>query len=185
MEEEEIWKDVVGFEDYFMISSLGNLFSKRTSKLLKKNIHPHGYYTIATRIGGRFGQCFCFKLHRLVAEAFLDAPEDYLVDESEKTFYKKVIVNHKDGNKLNNKVENLEWCSHKENSRHAVDIGLIVHRKGLENPNFKLNKDQVIYILDHYKPRHREFGARALGRKFGVSHEVVSSAYDFYSDGKL
>lgn len=110
---EEVWKDVVGFEDYFKISSFGNLFSKRTNKCLKKHKHPHGYLHVATKIGGRKGKNVCFKLHRLVADAFLDGKlEGY-------------VVNHLNGIKYDNRVENLEWCSHKENYDHAVKIGLI------------------------------------------------------------
>lgn len=184
MEHGEIWKDVVGFEEYFKVSNRGRIFGKRSGRVLKGSVNSGGYLTINTRFDNRSGETARFLIHRAVAEAFIEEPYDlkYLKDFSH---YKIIPVNHKDGDKTNNAVENLEWCSYSDNSRHAVDIGLIVHQKGLENPNFKLNKDQVIYILDHYKPRHREFGARALGRKFGVSHEVVSRAYDFYSDGKL
>ena len=53
MEKEvEVWKDVVGYEDYFKVSNPGNVYSKRSNKILKQNLHVNGYYTIATKIGG-------------------------------------------------------------------------------------------------------------------------------------
>lgn len=93
----EVWKDVVGYEEYFQVSNLGKLFSKRSQKILKQTISKTGYYTVATRLGGRNGICKCFKIHRLVAEAFIPNPEQ------------KRTVNHIDGNKLNNNLSNLEW----------------------------------------------------------------------------
>lgn len=85
---EEIFKDVVGFEDYFQISNFGRFFSKRSNKLLKLHINKSGYITLATKIGGRHGTNHCFKIHRVVAEAFIPNPEN------------KPEVNHKDGKKI-------------------------------------------------------------------------------------
>ena len=122
---QEIYKDVVGFEEYFQVSNLGNIYSKRTCTTLRQTTTKTGYKVLSTRIGGRNGKTFCLKVHRLVAEAFLEPPEDYLLDEAASTFYKVVIVNHIDGDKLNNKVSNLEWCTYKENTQHAISTGLM------------------------------------------------------------
>ena len=102
--EVEVWKDVVGYEEYFKVSNLGNVYSKRSGKILKQNLHPNGYYTIATKIGGRYGKNICFKVHRLVAKAFIP------------NVYDKPYVNHIDGVKTNNTIGNLEWCTAKENT---------------------------------------------------------------------
>lgn len=121
----EIYKDVAGFESFFKISNIGNLYSKRTKRNLKKHIDNHGYESVSTKIGGRNGTNVCFKIHRLVANAFLQKPQQYIVDSINNTSYGTVPVNHKDGNKKNNSYENLEWCTYKENTNHAITTGLI------------------------------------------------------------
>lgn len=152
----EVWKDVVGFEEYFQVSNLGNVFSKRTNKILKQFIHDSGYVYLSTKIGGRNGKCYCFKVHRLVAEAFIPNPDN------------KPEVNHIDLNKLNNFADNLEWSTSKENTKHAIDNGVhIIHR------NCKLSDSDRDFIKSMYQPRHPEFGCRSLARKFKVSHKAI------------
>lgn len=113
---EEVWKDVVGFEGRYQISSLGNMRSLTRETTYKNgNIatikgkplrvvkgSKNGYLMITLDSARRF------TVHRLVAHAFLGTPGD-----DEKT------VNHKDGDKTNNRVENLEWSSYGDNNRHA------------------------------------------------------------------
>ena len=133
---EETFKDVVGFEDLFKISNKGNLWSKRSQKILKQHIHKNGYYVCSTKIGGRKGVDKCFKIHRLVAEAFIPNPEN------------KPTVNHKDTNKLNNNVENLEWATHSEQTEHAYANGLISKRIGENNPAAKITNSDAWKILE-------------------------------------
>lgn len=110
---EEIWKEIKGHNNY-QISNLGRIKSlnyKRSQKerILKPSIFNNGYYMITLNGKKKL-------IHRLVAETFIPNPEN------------KPVVNHKDNNKLNNNVENLEWCSHKENTIHAVKIGVYKSR---------------------------------------------------------
>lgn len=156
-------KDVKGFEDYFAITEDGKLWSKRSKKFLKQNVSKTGYYTVATRIGGRHGKSYCFRVHRLVAFAFIDNPDD------------KPFVNHKDGNKLNNHKDNLEWCTNQENIIHAVQTGLLVHKKGTESKRSKLSKEDIEYIREHYKSHCKVNGTRALGKRFGVHYTRISA----------
>lgn len=170
---EEVWRDVVGFEEYFKVSNLGNVFSKRTNKLLKTHTSPTGYELISTKIGGRLGKAYSFRVHRLVAEAFLPPPGEDLKREAKETFYGVVPVNHKDGDKSNNKLTNLEWISHSGNNRHAHDNGLLNLKRGVENHASKLSIEDVEFIRENYTPYCKKFGARALAKIFGIAHTNI------------
>lgn len=120
----EIYRDIQGYEGHYQISNLGNIKSlKRLIKrcnsnksyfikerILKQSI-SNGYYAITLNKNNKQKR-FC--IHRLVALAFLENPKN------------KEEVNHKDGNKLNNCVDNLEWCTKSENTLHAYKIGLMI-----------------------------------------------------------
>ena len=117
-------------------------------------------------------------LHRLVALAFIPNIEG------------KPFVNHKDGNKLNNRVDNLEWCTTSENNRHARETGLHVQSRGhklqykdaaskqkaLSNlkDKSKLTPDEVRYVRQVHVPRSKEFSATALAEQFGTSVAAMS-----------
>ena len=157
----EEFRDVVGLEDLFSISSSGRLFSKRSNKLLKLN-NMNGYLAHVTKIGGRKGRTVVLKIHQLVARAFIPNLEN------------KPFVNHIDGDRLNNSVDNLEWCTPKENSQHAFATGLSVAKVGEQQTQAKLTNERVNYCRENYIPRNREFGCRGLAKKFGVSHQLIS-----------
>ena len=108
---QEVWKPIKGYESLYSVSNCGRVKSHKRSeaKILKNLIASTGYPTIflsRSKVKTRF-------VHRLVAEAFLDNPQQ------------KRTVNHKDGNKMNNHISNLEWCTHSENSLHANRAGLL------------------------------------------------------------
>ena len=159
--EKEIWKDVFDYPDEFMISNHGRVWSKRTNKILIQGTTKKGYKVISSKIGGRSGKYICKKVHRWVAEAFIDNPEN------------KLFVNHVDCDKSNNYYKNLEWCTSKENTEHALKNGLINTRKGCDNPLSKLSQDDVNCIRSLYKPMCRENGARSLSKRYNVSHTTI------------
>lgn len=152
--EEEIWKDVVGFEELYQVSSLGRIksFKKKNEKILKPYLDKNGY----TNIG------FCRKtrskrylLHRIVAIAFIPNPDNL------------PQVNHKDGNKQNNAKNNLEWSTPSENTQHSYDTGL--KPKGSKHHNAKLTENQVLEIRES-KSLHRD-----LAEKYKVSSGLISN----------
>lgn len=169
------YKYIEGFEEYLLVSRTGEVFSLKTNKILKQSKNKQGYMIISGRIGGRNGKCFCLKIHRIVAKAFLDKPSDEIIESALKTFYKKVPVNHKDGDKTNNNVDNLEWCTYQQNMKHAVEIGLCNNEcyRGIKSTTSKLTQKEVDFIRENYIPRDKNFGCRGLARKFKIRHSTI------------
>lgn len=105
---EEIWKPIAGFEGLYEVSNYGRVKSlTRYKKVIKPIIMNSGYYQYQLWHNGK---CRVASGHRLVAQAFIPNPDN------------KPFVNHKDENKLNNFVENLEWVTHVENCRYGTAI---------------------------------------------------------------
>ena len=157
----ELWKDVVGYEDILMVSSLGNVWSKRSKKILRPSWNPNGRKYVSTKIGGRNGVHKTLKISRLVAIAFIDNPQN------------KPQVNHIDGDKTNDSLSNLEWCTQSENMKHAYRTGLKSHAKGTDSLLSALTEEQLKFVRENYKSRDRNYGARALGRKYSVHHKTI------------
>lgn len=167
----EKWKSVVGYEDLFLISNFGRLYSKRTSRVLSQTLLKNGYLTHSTKIGGRSGKCICFRIHILVAEAFLPNPDLYQIEWARTTKYGKVHVNHKDGNKINNNYYNLEWATAHENIQHAVCNGLIKKQTGEDVKCAKLTNIQAKEIRELYSSGG--FTQQTLADMYGVKRGVI------------
>ena len=99
---QEIWKDIVGYENKYQISSWGRL--RNTNGMMKPMIASNGYLVACLWKNNKQRK---FVMHRLVAQAFLENPQNYKE------------INHIDEDKTNNRVENLEWCSHKYNMNYG------------------------------------------------------------------
>ncbi len=104
-----------------------------------------------------------FLIHRLIATHFIPNPEN------------KPQVNHIDGNKINNNIDNLEWVTPSENTQHAYDTGLQGKQLGESNGGSILTIEDVKFIKENYKPRCREFSGVALAKRFGVSKSTIRS----------
>lgn len=97
---------IVGYDLPYMINQNGVVYSPKLNRPLKQKIVKSGYSVVRLTKNGR---SFCTGVHRLVAIAFIPNKDKTLT-----------IINHKDGNKLNNNISNLEWCNHKQNSVHFI-----------------------------------------------------------------
>jgi len=155
---EEVWKDVKGFEGLYQVSNIGNVKRLKNEnalleKLVGRSIDRYGY---VKRVLCKQGKMYDFTEHRLVAIAFIDNPED------------KLTINHINGIKTDNRVENLEWNTNLENKQHAVNSGL-TNLKGINHPRCKLSEKDVLEI--------REIGftqtRTALSKKYGVSRNSI------------
>jgi hypothetical protein len=134
---QEEWRTIEKYPNY-MISNLGNIKSlnyKRTGKeqTLKQNINGRGYCYVNISSNGKYNNLL---IHREVAKAFLKN------DDKNKT-----DINHKDGNKLNNNINNLEWCTRSENILHAYRTGLKTGGKGL---TYKKRCQLAIEYIEKY-----------------------------------
>lgn len=103
----EIWKDVVGYEGLYQVSNLGRV--KRNRHIKSTSLDRGGYVTVSLC---KKSNQKTLKMHRLVALSFIPNP------------LRKKTVNHIDGNKKNNCVDNLEWSTYSENHKHAYKLGL-------------------------------------------------------------
>jgi NUMOD4 motif/HNH endonuclease len=155
---EEIWKRINGYEEY-EISNLGRVKSfkhDRKGKIMKPKFS--GEYLAVTLCAD--GQQERKTIHRLVAEHFIPNPSGL------------PWVNHKDGNKLNNKVTNLEWVTPSENNNHAYKIGLKKGVKGEKHGRSKLNEIDVITI--YHLAKSEVIPIKKIANKFGVTFQTVS-----------
>ena len=109
----EEWKITKNQSNSYAVSNLGNVKNITSGRILVKHLNNAGYERVQLFIDGKIKKFF---VHRLVAEYFVEGMADNLV------------VNHLDGNKLNNCAYNLEWCTRSENDKHAF-------RTGLRTPN--------------------------------------------------
>lgn len=166
----EIWKDIKGYEGYYQVSNFGRVKSLARvvigknnrkydikEKIVKSRIHQNGYLFVHLCKNGKKKH---LSIHRLLAQAFIPNLEN------------KPEVNHKDGNKENNRVENLEWATSKENVHHAFRTGLKIMTKGEKCSWSKLTEKQVSEIKKELKNCY--YGAYVkLGKKYNVCPETI------------
>lgn len=154
MEEEEIWLPVVGYEALYEVSSFGRvkrLWRTRIKKNpMKSGISNCGYLKTYLSSGG---VSKTFSTHRLVAQAFILNPEN------------KPQVNHIDHNKLNNRIDNLEWCTAKENISHSKRAGRRAPPAfGEKNQSHKFSNEQVLNIL-----ADKGLKRKVIAKKYNIS----------------
>ena len=112
--EQEQWKPIQEFNGEYEVSNLGRVRSMKryygmVRRIMPQTIQRKGYYAVTFWMNNK---AYCRKVHRLVIEAFTPNPDSL------------PCINHIDGNKLNNHIDNLEWCTYQQNMQHAVRTGL-------------------------------------------------------------
>lgn len=155
------WKPVVGFEDYYIVSSTGLVFSLRTNRILKKSLNNAGYFRVELNVNGEAKK---YSIHRLVAEAFIPNPDNL------------PCVNHKDEDTHNNNVDNLEWCTAQYNNVYGTNIERrVAHTKykhGAERPGAK-----KVYRYDLKGNLISEYPSVAdAGRETGYNSKSIARA---------
>lgn len=164
MNENEVWKDVVGFEGYYKVSDKGNVYSvvrmvrgrKCGGIMLKPRYDKDGYLRVTLYKNGEQRTIF---IHRLVLEAFVENPKNL------------PEVNHIDENKTNNELSNLEWCT----SRHNTNHGTLIERLSKKVRAVNVETGEVLTFSS----------VKEAGRK-GYDRGAVSRASrgDYY-DGRI
>lgn len=143
---------------HLLVNSSGIIFSKKYNRELKGNLigKKSKYVAISYRDSNK--KVKHLKIHKLVAKAFIPNPEN------------KPCVNHKDGNKLNNNVLNLEWVTHQENCYHAVDTGLNPKRGEL-NHNSKISNASIPLLKSLYASGLKQ---KQIAEMYKVTQSAIS-----------
>jgi DNA-binding transcriptional regulator YiaG len=158
----EIWKDIEGYEGLYKCSLDGLIKSlpRNTTpgKILSGGISASGYRMIwLYKDGHRRNK----NVHRIIAETFIPNPKNL------------PQVNHKNGNKLDNRKKNLEWTTESGNAIHAFKIKLRTPLKGENHGMAKLTNLQIVEIRKEYKGRGKGLSHQQLANKFNVSRQLI------------
>lgn len=143
----------------YLINRVGEVYNIKFKRKLKASLtSSSGYYTVYVDGKNRL-------LHRLLAQTFIPNPDNL------------PCINHIDGNKLNNDLSNLEWCTYSYNERHAYKTGLknYAFTGGENSAHRKLTESEVKFIRENYKKYDSVYGGRALAKKFNVSDSCISA----------
>ncbi len=147
-------KEIKQYPNYF-VTKEGLVFSSKTNKFLKFSYDKQGYQRVGLYVGNYKSKTI--KVHRLVAETFIDNIEN------------KKDVNHIDGNKSNNNIFNLEWCTRSENIKHAFKNGLSKISENQKNRFIKMTKLQI----GSNNPAARKLINTETGEIFDTIKEVL------------
>jgi hypothetical protein len=121
-----MWKPIPSMEGKYSVSDTGLVMSDKKGLILKNRLNHDGYLEVYLSFKNK---CKGYRVHRLVAQAFISNPEN------------KPQVNHKNGIKVDNRVDNLEWCTCLENVSHGWANGLFVARRGILHSKGKVSYD--------------------------------------------
>ena len=172
----EQWKNIEEFKELYQVSNLGNVrsldtminckgannidFHLRKGRILKQTIGTTGYYSVNL---SKNGKSKFVRVHRLVAQAFIPNPNNLY------------CINHIDGNKLNNNVNNLEWCDYSHNNKEAYRLGLKNNKyKGKYGKEAQFSKPLLQFTLNNEFVKEWE-NAEQVKRELGYCAENIRS----------
>lgn len=153
--EEQIWRlqPVDGFGGYYRVSNTGVVYSLHRGELRRLKGRDNGYGYLTVRLGGKEA-----RIHSLVAAAFLGARPQAM------------MVNHKDGNKQNNRSSNLEYVDRSENGNHAYRLGL-ASKSSEDSPTAKIKRSDLPIIIQRRKSGET---LSRIGKDYGVQPSAIS-----------
>lgn len=156
----EVWKDVVGYEGLYKVSSLGRIKNKR-GLIMSPRIHRRGYIQIGLYKDKKLKNLY---IHRLVAQAFIPNPDSL------------PYVNHKDENKLNDRVDNLEWCTPEYNNNYGDFI-----KKSMQSAKPLYQLDMNGNIVKEFNSAHQVQKVLGYNRRaiIGCCEGNSKSAYGY------
>lgn len=150
---EEKWKPISLVAGRYLVSNFGRIKNPRTGRLVSPNLNHRGYPCVSMYLGRYRSKADA--IHRLVAEEFIPNPDN------------KPCVNHINGNKLDNSVENLEWCTWSENERHSRRLGL----NGGEHHARRILSVEIVKDIRRRYPGCRQID---LAKEYGVDQTTIS-----------
>ena len=169
MDNSEVWLDIKGYEGYYQVSNFGrvkslarvvecrkDVFVNKKEKFLSDWDCGKGYRKVKL---SKDAIEKSIRVHRLVVETFLDNPEA------------KSEVNHINGIKNDNRIENLEWCTSSENTKHALNNKLKISQKGSEHGMSKLTEKDVLEIREIGRSK----SLKEVSKIFKVSESLISN----------
>lgn len=154
---EEIWKDIKGFEGLYQVSNIGIIKSMKKNTIRTLSKSHNGYFMVVLRNNGKQKG---LRVSRVVATAFIDNPHNL------------PCVNHKDENKLNNNVDNLEWCTHKYNNNY----GTVIERNSKKNRNNPITSKMISQYSKCGKFIANYPSIREANRVTGISRSGIGYA---------
>ena len=166
----EKWEEIPGFSRY-IASSLGRLLSVNYKnsgiiKEIKPALGKDGYF--ATMLQGDNKKYYSWKVHKWITLAFLGERKE------------GQEVNHIDGNKQNNHIDNLEYCTRSENCQHSFDIGIQKPKAGELNGMAKLTNEQVLRARKMKAENGRYWGRNELAKEYGISAKHLQKIVNNY-----
>ena len=158
---EEVFVDIKDYEGFYKVSNTGKVFSCRRQKYLSQKSDKDGYKEV----------CLCVdevrkykRVHRLVAEAFIPNEESL------------PIINHKDGDKTNNHVSNLEWTTNYGNVIHGFNTN--IEGKTLSS----LSKEEMLLVVDMYRAGYKHY---EISERFNLKKQKDGTVFKELSDGRV
>ena len=160
--EKEIWKNIVGYENLYKVSNMGNVFSC-IKNIYRKNVIRNGYLSV--KIKNKM-----YDIHRLVAIHFIENRD------------KKLTVNHINGNKHDNRVENLEWCTNQENINHyhTGDKNVrVIKKEKIKKGFWKISIEQYDKDMNFIK---KWYSIESIKRHYNLKRFSISSVFNKYTN---